>query len=426
MNQDNTTFEAMIPKGVKDFLPINAVKIEYLKSTLHQVFKRWGFQPLTPPSLEFLHVLERGLDKELKESTLRFDDRQSGYMLAFPPDITPQIARVFATRMKNAAMPQRLSYSCRVLRHTEQQAGKDREIFQSGIELIGHSGPQADAEMIAIALECLSDLQAPQYTVDIGQVEFYRGVLAGLNLNNTQINNLHNIILHKDSSGLKQQLEKLPITARQCEEIMALPRLFGGVDVLDRAAAVVTNDRSKKALENLHKTLNILDFYGANEHLTIDLGELRGLGYYTGITFQGFLAGFGKAVCLGGRYDDLMGTYGSPAPATGFAFNLLNLLFSMPNQLSKAAKPGADALIVSQHKEETSVHKLASALRSQGLSTCIGEYSPQENQQYAIKMNFRYLITVPETGDTCSVLSISDNILNEVATTALFDGTATL
>jgi len=109
MNQDTTTFEAMIPKGVKDFLPVNAVKIEYLKSTLHQVFKQWGFQPVTPPSLEFLHVLERGLGNELKDSTLRFDDRQSGYLLAFPPDITPQIARVFATRMHNAPLPQRLS-----------------------------------------------------------------------------------------------------------------------------------------------------------------------------------------------------------------------------------------------------------------------------------------------------------------------------
>ncbi len=425
MNQDTTTFEAMIPKGVKDFLPINTVKIEYLKSTLHRVFSQWGFQPITPPSLEFLHVLERGLGNELKESSLRFDDRQSGHLLAFPPDITPQIARIFATRMQQAPLPQRLCYSCRVLRHTEQQAGKDREIFQSGVELIGQSGPRADAEMIAMALECLSTLQAPEYKIDIGQVEFYRGVLDELDLNTQQLSSIHNCILHKDTSGLKLQLEQLPIADKICEEVMALPRLFGGQEVLDRAAKVVTNDRSKRALENLHKTLQILDLYAVSDHLTIDLGELRGLDYYTGITFQGFLTGFGKAVCLGGRYDNLMGIYGCEAPATGFAFNLLNLLFAMPQQLSTAAKTSVDILIVSQQNDDTATLKLASSLRQQGYSTCVGEYCT-DAKHYAQKMNFRYLFTVSESGSTTDILSLADDSSNQVSTVSLLDGTTAL
>jgi ATP phosphoribosyltransferase regulatory subunit len=426
MNRDTKTFEAMIPKGVKDFLPVNAVKIEYLKSTLQQVFSQWGFQTVTPPSLEFLHVLERGLGNELKDSTLRFDDRQSGKMLAFAPDITPQIARVFATRMHRAPLPQRLCYSCRVLRHTEQQAGKDREIFQSGVELIGQSGAQADAEMIAMALECLSTLQAPNYTIDIGQVEFYRGVLEALKLTTAQINSLHTTILHKDISGLKQQLENLPVDSAQCDEIMALPRLFGGREVLDRAASVATNDRAKRALDNLHKTLQILDCYAADDHLTIDLGELRGVDYYTGITFQGFLTGFGKAVCLGGRYDNLMGVYGCAAPATGFAFNLLNLLFSMSQQLSTVAKTGVDALIVTPQENSNAALKLSSALRQQGYSVCVGESAEKDNYQYALKMNFRHLLTIAASGETTNVLSIRDNTSTTVSTISLLNGTTSL
>lgn len=416
----------MIPKGVKDFLPINAVKIEHLKSTLHQVFAQWGFQPVTPPSLEFLHVLERGLGNDLKNSTLRFDDRQSGNLLAFPSDITPQIARVFATRMHDAPLPQRLSYSCRVLRHTEQQAGKDRELFQSGVELIGQSGPQADAELIAIALECLETLDAPEYTIDIGQVEFYRGVLDALNLSPAQVTSLHDSILHKDTSGLQQQLEALPIDTANCEEIMALPRLFGGKEVLDRAAKIVTNDRSKRALENLHKTLQILENYNSDKHITLDLGELRGLDYYTGITFQGFLTGFGKAVCLGGRYDNLTKGYGYDAPATGFAFNLLNLLFAMPQQLSKVVQPGVDALIVSKRDNDQTTHQLAQMLRSKGNSACITEYSATGNQSYASKMNYRYLLTVSESGTQTELLSLSDNSTSQVLTASLLDGSTTL
>lgn len=416
----------MIPKGVKDFLPINAVKIEHLKNTLHNVFELWGFQPVTPPSLEFLHVLERGLGNDLKNSTLRFDDRQSGNLLAFPSDITPQIARVFATRMHDAPLPQRLSYSCRVLRHTEQQAGKDRELFQSGVELIGQSGPQADAEMIAIALQCLETLGAPEYTIDIGQVEFYRGVLDALNLSSPQIASLHDSILHKDSSGLKQQLEMLPVDSANCEEIMALPRLFGGKEVLDRAAKVVTNDRSKRALDNLHKTLQILESYNSDQHITLDLGELRGLDYYTGITFQGFLTGFGQAVCLGGRYDNLTKGYGYDAPATGFAFNLLNLLFSMPQQLTKVAQPGADALIVSKRDNDPTAHQLAQALRQRGHSATIAEFNTTDNHSYASKMNFRYLLTVSESGMQTELLSLSDNSSSQVPTASLLDGSTTL
>lgn len=426
MNQLDPTFEAMIPKGVKDFLPVNAVKIEYLKSTLHRVFQSWGFQPVTPPSLEFLDVLERGLGNELKSSTLRFDDRQSGHLLSFPPDITPQIARVFATRMQEAPLPQRLSYSCRVLRHTEQQAGKDREIFQSGVELIGQAGPQADAEMIAMALECLETLHAPEYTIDIGQVEFFRGVLNALNLSGTQISSLQDNLLRKDTSSLKLQLEKLPLADTKCEEIMALPRLFGGREVLDRAAKVISNERSKRALENLHKTLQILELYKLDRHVTFDLGELRGLDYYTGITFQGFLTGFGQAVCLGGRYDNLTAGYGYSAPATGFAFNLLNLLFAMPRELSSAAQPGVDVLIVSRTGSSFISHQLACALRQQGHSVCTADYDPEFNRRYAAKMNYRYLLTVSESEDMAELLSLSDQCTTQIHTSSLLDGSVTL
>lgn len=417
----------MIPKGVKDFLPINAVKIEHLKSSLHQIFKQWGFQPVAPPSLEFLHVLERGLGSDLKDSTLRFDDRQSGKLLSFPADITPQIARVFATRMHEAPLPQRLCYSCRVLRHTEEQAGKDREIFQSGVELIGEAGPQADAEMIAMALECLAQLNAPDYTIDIGQVEFYRGVLDGLQLPPSQIRLVQDAILHKDSSGLKQLLENMPVTDRIKEEILALPRLFGAREVLDRAAAVVNNDRSKRALDNLHHILQILEVYGVDQHVTIDLGELRGLDYYTGVTFQGFLTGYGQAICLGGRYDNLTAGYGVKAPATGFAFNLLNLLFSMSQQLGETVRPGVDLLITSDDSGCRQSHLLAQSLRKQGYSVCIeSQRDSAAVRDYATKMNFKYLLTATASPEQVELISLSDNSSQLVTVTELTDGKITL
>ena len=148
MMTDATT----LPKGVKDFLPVNAARIEYLRRTLHDLFDRWGYRPVITPSFEFLDVMERGLGAGLRNKTFRFDDRQSGEMAVFTPDCTPQVARIVATRMRERPLPLRLSYDGRVLRHEEQQQGKDREVFQSGVELYGLESAESDAEMIVMAV----------------------------------------------------------------------------------------------------------------------------------------------------------------------------------------------------------------------------------------------------------------------------------
>lgn len=418
MNVENPGNEAMIPKGVRDFLPINAVKIHYIQEMLHKTFKAWGYQTIIPPSLEFLRVLERGLGSDLHGCTQRFDDRHSGELLAFPSDITPQIARIFATRMHEAPLPQRLSYSGRVLRHTEQQAGKNREIFQSGVEMIGSASPSADAEMISIALECLEQLNAPNYTIDIGQVEFYRGVLQGLELTPHQNATIEQHLLHKDSSSLKVEMEHLDITSRQADELLALPRLFGGRDVLERAATVVSNERSKRALDNLHQVIRILELYQVDEHITLDLGELRGLDYYSGVTFQGFLSGFGEAICLGGRYDQLTANYGHPAPATGFAFNLQNLLFAMPDTLERAAHPGVDILINAAERYDSTAYNLARHLRNSGMSVCthLGvEPAPQQLR----KFHCRTLISIDADGEKVKILTSKTKQSRQSTVTAL-------
>jgi len=314
--------ETRLPTGVKDFLPVKAAKLDYLQNTLRSIYRSWGFRPVAPAILEDLSVLELGLGTDLREKTFRFDDRQTGRLVAFPPDITPQVARIAATRMRDMPLPFRLCYNGRVLRHTEQQLGKDRQIYQSGVELIGLNGPEADAEMIAMAVMCLQAVGATGFTIDIGQVEFLRGILDDLPLDSAQSRDVKTAIAAKDISGLQQKLKDLPLTDRQRVELLALPRLYGGRETLDKARQVITNPASQKALDNLERILEVLTVYGVEEHITLDLGEMRGFDYHSGLIFQGFLSGFGRAVCAGGRYDGLTGRYGFAAPATGFAFNL--------------------------------------------------------------------------------------------------------
>ncbi|MEE4254107.1 MAG: ATP phosphoribosyltransferase regulatory subunit [Desulfuromusa sp.] len=407
MRFSNSPPETDLPKGVRDFLPLKAAKVEYLQQQLQRVYTAWGFRPVITPQLEYLDVLERGLGDGLRERTFRFDDRQSGRMLAFPPDMTPQIARIAATRMSELPLPLRLCYSGRVLRHTEQQAGKDRDIFQSGVELIGLDSPEADAEMIAMAVESLAAVGAQDFTIDIGQVEFFRGVMDGLPLEAHLAEQVADAILRKDSSELHLLLQGSELKDNTCEEILALPRLYGGREVLERAEKSVSNERSRKALDSLAQVLDVLDIYGVLDHVTIDLGELRGLNYHTGITFQGFLSGVGQTVCSGGRYNNLTEKYAFSAPATGFTFSLLHLLFALDKVLDERVVPSCDLLIFSTGENLRIAQTLACQLRSQGYSVArdILDRTREDALNYARQMNYRYMAVV--AGKECDVEIIS-------------------
>lgn len=412
MTESHQIPESALPKGVRDFLPIKAAKVEYLQQQLRQVMDQWGFRPVIPPQLEFFDLLEKGLGRDLHDRAFRFDDRQSGRLLAFPPDITPQIARIAATRMHELPLPLRLCYMGKVLRHAEEQAGKDREIYQAGVELIGLPQAEADAEMIAMAVECLRRIGAQGFTLDIGQVEFFRGVMDRLALPPDLARRVAGAIGRKDTTELKALLDEGQVDAAARQEVLALPRLFGGREVLDRAAQLVRNQRSQAALDNLVRVLELLDLHGVAEAVTFDLGELRGLDYHTGITFQGFLPAYGRAVCSGGRYDDLMAHYGRPAPATGFTFDLLNLLFALDSSLEIQVVPQTALLVFATKGGILRAQQLTPRLRQAGFSAArdMMPRSELEALAYARLMNYRYLLVVPEPTHPLRLIQLADMV----------------
>ena len=394
--------EAPLPKGVTDFLPEKADKIGYIEGKIRRVFELWGFRRIITPLLEFQDVMTLGMGDDLKERTFRFDDRQTGRLLAIPPDITPQVARIIATRMRGYPLPHRLYYNGRVLRHAESQSGRSREIFQAGVELIGLDSPEADAEMVAMAVEAMQLLGLVDFKVDLGQVEFFRGIMAASGLSAPVRRDLQKAIAKKDSAAVRETLERQPVADSVKEEIAALPRLFGGREVLVAAEQVVGNDRSKRALDNISQVLDILDIYGVSDYLTIDLGEIRGLDYHTGLTFEGFVGGLGEPVCGGGRYDDLMAKYGFPAPATGFAFNILALLSALELRPEVEASKTRDFLLFNLKDDRREVLEIAQNLRGKGFSTArdIIRRDFDNSLAYAKRMNIRRMMVIG--GDYCA------------------------
>ena len=413
------TPDAALPRGVSDFLPEQAARICSIEEKLLRTFDLWGFRRIIPPLLEFDDVMAAGVGEELKGKTFRFDDRQTGRLLAVPPDITPQVARMVATRFKGMPLPHRLSYAGRVLRHAELGTGRSRELFQAGVELMGLDSPEADAEMAAMAVQALRELGFDNFTIDLGQVEFFRGIMAASGLPEEARSALQAAVGRKDASAVAELLERFPVSEESAREISALPRLFGGREVLDTAARTVTNERSRRALANLVEVVDVLDRYGVAEHLTIDLGEIRGLDYHTGVTLEGFVAGGGAPVCSGGRYDALTGVYGFDTPATGFAFNLLALLPLLEGENGAGAGARRDFLIFNRKDDRSDALEIARRLREQGYSVArdIIRRDLESSLDYARRVGIRRVIVIggedlPE--ERVRVIEVGDGSVVEV------------
>jgi ATP phosphoribosyltransferase regulatory subunit len=401
-----------LPRGVSDFLPDAAAKIAYIENRLRRVFELWGFRRIITPKLEYEDILAIGMGEELKGKTYRFDDRQTGRLLAFPPDITPQVARIVATRMADWPLPHRICYSGRVLRQTEMQTGRSRETFQSGVELIGLDSPEADAEMVAMAIEAMHGLGIESFKIDLGQVEFCQGIMYASGLGGTALLNLREAVSRKDSSAVAAVLKNNAVSPESAREISALPRLFGGLEVLDEAEKVASNQRSQAALENLRQVLQILGIHGVTDYLTVDLGETRGLDYHTGITFEGFITGLGEPVCSGGRYNNLTARYGFDAPATGFTFNVLNLLQTLEHRPELEACTARDFLLFNTRDDRSEVLQIATLLRSNGYTTArdIIRRDYDKSLEYARRMNIRYMIVIGDDIRNYPAVRVSDGV----------------
>lgn len=362
---DAKLFDTSLPRGVADYLPGRAARLSELEQQVLRVAAAWGFQQVLPPALEFEDVLAIGMGDGLRARTFRFDDWQTGRLLAIPPDSTPQIARIVATRLKGQPLPHRISYAGRVLRHAELQSGRSREIMQAGVELIGLDSPEADAEMVAMAVEVMNAANLRNFKVDLGQVAFCQGVFEASGLVGEPLRAIQQAVALKDVSSVEMLLKRYPVSESSRRELLALPRLFGGCEVLEEAGQVVQNQRSRQALDNIKEVVAILNLHGVHDCLTIDLGETRGLDYHTGLTFEGFVPGIGDALFSGGRYDDLIGRYGFDAPATGFTCNLFSLMQALELQ-GEAQHEQRDLLIFNAADDRREALELSRELRQRG------------------------------------------------------------
>ncbi|MBI5492707.1 MAG: ATP phosphoribosyltransferase regulatory subunit, partial [Deltaproteobacteria bacterium] len=321
-----------LPQGVRDILPDEARKIGAVESAILSVFEAHGFEKVITPLLEYVDVLSLGMGENLKERVLKFIDPSTGKVVAIRPDITPQIARVVATRMRDFPLPLKLCYNENVLRYQEPRDGKSREVLQIGAEYISaRAEPQADAEMIIMGIEALKKLGVKSFKMDIGDVGFLRAILNRLPVAEDARRVIKETIAIKDASGLESVLDDIgaSIGERDRKLLLNLTTFYGEDSVIEKALSFSDDADARASLSHLQRVVAIIAECGLGSFVTIDLGEFRGFDYYTGIIFEGFASGIGKPILSGGRYDTLLARYGYACAATGFAFDVENIVSAL-------------------------------------------------------------------------------------------------
>jgi ATP phosphoribosyltransferase regulatory subunit len=333
----------MSPIGVASLLPERARLQRELEARVIDHFTRAGYQEVIPPLVEYLDVIAPVLGGGLVERAYTFADRATGRLMVLRPDVTPQIARMVAQLLADQRDPLRFCYRATVFRHEEAHAGREREVMQVGVELIGPSDAAADAEVVILALSTLEQLGIEGVRVALGHPGVFEGLLEGTDVQEPVVRELRDALARRDRAELKA-LARKALPSKQAGQMESLLDSIGQADVLTDAGRRFNADKDGKTAEAIQRLGDIyrrIDKAGYGSSVLIDLGEVRGLDYYTGMVFDLFVPGVGYEIGGGGRYDDLIGRFGVDRPSTGFALSATPLLQFLARREEAAASPAS-------------------------------------------------------------------------------------
>ncbi len=385
-----------LPKGVKIFSPEETSQIKYIENKISNVIEKWGYDRLYLPDFEYFEVHKKALGSARENQTFRFIDRYEGEILTLRADFTAQIARYVAS-LREKEFPLRLYYNDDVFRYIPPKAENLWQIRQIGIELIGSNKFEADAEVIAVAVNSLKSLGLSNFQIDLNTVSLFYAVKDILHLKDKEFETFMSFIKRKEFFNLRNFLIKFDIDLDLKEFIENIPKYQGNVKLIESLVQKMQKYPNLiNPLKELIDIYKILKSYGLESNLFFDLGEPKEFDYYTGIIFEIFLKDFKKPIGIGGRYDTLIGKYNGNIPATGFAFDLFNLYKYMKEKNLLLEKSKKDYLIVDLTKDKENAYKISSALREKGYKVArdIVDRDFKESIKFAFKNGFKYVIVV--------------------------------
>ncbi|ADE11662.1 ATP phosphoribosyltransferase regulatory subunit [Sideroxydans lithotrophicus] len=345
----------LLPEYIQDMLPEEAWRIEVMRRDVLELLRRSGYQLVAPPLLEYVESLLISESQDMDLRSFKLVDQLSGRTLAVRADITPQVARIDAHLLNRQGVT-RLCYAGSVL-HT-QPAGlmRTREPLQIGAELYGHGGIESDLEVQRLMLQSLALVGIEGVHLDLGHVGVFRALVRNAGIDHELEAALFSAFQRKDVPALRGLVTGLPQDVQ--DALMILPQLYGGVEVIERARKTLPPyPEIKTALDELEQAAAHLKNLARD--IGVDLAELRGYHYHSGMVFAAYHAGSHDAIALGGRYDDVGKAFGRARPATGFSMDLRQL----HGLLSKQGQPKT---IHAPYRQDAALDAVIAKLREQG------------------------------------------------------------
>jgi ATP phosphoribosyltransferase regulatory subunit len=320
---------AQVPPGVQCFVGDEARRRRSIERLVVSVFEGWDYEEIIPPLYDYADVFA---GPSLESRTYSFVGRD-GSLLALRPDFTSLLAKIAAGRLAGRPAPIRLYYSGEVLRYEPPKAGRQSELFQMGLEHLGGEGRAADVEVLAVAAECLEALRVKGFVLALGHVGIFGGLASDCGLDAPRLEVLRERVEAKDEAGVRDVLSGTAAPSTVVDALVRLPSLAGDVSVLDAARPVLAASAAAlTALDELEAVVSAFAGAGLESRVAVDLAEVRGLDYYTGLVFRAYAPGLGFEVGSGGRYDALLARFGRPMPAVGFMLGLDRVALLMERQ----------------------------------------------------------------------------------------------
>lgn len=323
--------QPVTPRGFRDVLFDEAREREAVTNAISRVLVAWGYNPVETPVVEEYATLEAGVGRLAEKYAFRLFDLD-GSLLALRPEMTVPVARLAASRLRETAGPHRMRYVTDVFREHTSLRGQARQFTQAGIELVGAHGPAADAEVVCVMVDALTAAGLEPFTVAIGTAEVLRGLLERAGGSAEWRDAVIGAAHERNLVEIDRLAARDDLAPEVAEALRTVPRLRGGAEALDSCMDVTRAAGCVGVVDELGETWRMLSSLGLGDRVTLDFGIMRSFGYYTGVQFEAYAPGLGLPLGGGGRYDRLLGSFGTPMPAAGFALGLERLMIALAEQ----------------------------------------------------------------------------------------------
>lgn len=354
------------PEGVRDIYNDECEKKMILQDSLHHAMKEYGYHTIQTPTFEFFDIFGKEIGTTPSKELYKFFDRE-GNTLVLRPDITPSIARSAAKYFMDEDMPIRLCYLGNTFINNNSYQGRLKESTQLGAELIGDKSIDADAEILALATECLLRAGLTDFQLSVGHVDFLEGLVEAAGLEENEILELRDLIANKNFFGVEELVEGFHLNPELSQLFAMLGKFYDGTEELVQAKSYAKDyPKILHALIHLEELQKVLEVYGIEKYISYELGVISHYEYYTGIIFAGYTFGTGEAIVKGGRYDELLTHFGKDSASIGFAIVVDQLMAALSRQKIDIPVAHQNVLIVYEDAQKTNAIQLAMQKRKDG------------------------------------------------------------